>query len=209
MKKNYFIILCLFLTHQSFAQGTIDVTTFEKQISAKANTLCKYIVAVGTSIGQPGSVGNAEKDIIIKNRVPTLFWNYKEDPRYMKTTNGAHGDVIRKRPMYIYFSNLKTQSENKLNTKTIYELRYVGIINDNKSKGLTFERTLADGCKLYSTIIRIRQRYHQINLSSLGIEGKSIEKIEDDIKDYKVYIVIKPNGKAGVFLGDVSRAKRV
>ena len=209
MKKKFFIILCLFLTHQSFAQGTIDVTRFENEIKAQANTLCKYIVAVGTSIGQPGSVGNAEKDIIIKNRVPTLFWNYKEDPRYMKTTSGADGTVIRKRPMYIYFSNLKTQSENKLNAQTIYELRYDGIINDNKSKGLTFERTLADGCKLYSTIIRIRQRYHQINLSSLGIEGKSIEKIEDDIKDYKVYIVIKPNGKAGVFLGDVYRAKRV
>ena len=209
MKKNYFIILCMFIAHQSFAQGTIDVTAFEKQISAKAKTLCKYIVAVGTTTGQPGSVGHAEKEIIIKNKVPVLFWNYKEDPRYMKTTSGANGTVIRKRPMYIYFSNLKTQSENKLNTKTIYELRYEGIINDNKSTGLTFERTLSDGCKLYSTIIRIRQRYHQINLSSLGIEGKSIEKIEDDIKDYKVYIIIKPNGKAGVFLGDVKRAKRI
>lgn len=199
----------MFLANQSFAQGTINVAGFEKEITAKANTLCKYIVAVGTSVGQPGSVGNAEKDVIINNRVPTLFWNYKEDPRYMKTTAGADGAIIRKRPMYIYFSNLKTQSENKLNTKTIYELRYEGIINDNKSKGLSFERTLSDGCKLYSTIIRIRQRYHQINLSSLGVEGKSIEKIEDDIKDYKVYIVVKPNGKAGVFLGDVSRAKRI
>ena len=74
MKKKCFIIFCLFLTHQSFAQGTIDVARFEKEITAKANTLCKYIVAVGTSIGQPGSVGNSEKDIIIKNKVPTLFW---------------------------------------------------------------------------------------------------------------------------------------
>lgn len=209
MKKLFFVTFCLFLVNQTFAQGSIDVTAFEKEIKAKANTLCKYIVAVGTSTGQPGSVGASEKDLIIKNKVPTLFWNYKEDPRYMKTTSGANGTIIRKRPMYIYFSNLKTQSENKLNTKTIYELRYDGIINDNKTKGLTFERTLSDGCKLYSTTIRIRQRYHQINLSAYGIEGRSIEKIEDDIKDYKVYIVIKPNGKAGVFLGDVYRAKRV
>ena len=209
MNRFNFIISFLFLTIQTFAQGTIDITRFENEIKAKANTLCKYIVAVGTSTGQSGGKSDAEKDIIIKNKVPTLFWNYKEDPRYMKTTSGADGTVIRKRPMYIYFSNLKTQSENRLNTKTIYELRYDGIINDNKSKGLTFERTLADGCKLYSTIIRIRQRYHQINLSAYGIEGRSIEKIEDDIKDYKVYIVIKPNGKAGVFLGDVYRAKRI
>ena len=34
-------------------------------------------------------------------------------------------------------------------------------------------------------------------------------RAEEDIKDYKIYIVVKPNGKAGVFLGDVYRAKRV
>ena len=101
------------------------------------------------------------------------------------------------------------QSENRLNTKTIYELRYEGIVHKNKSDNLTFERTLSDGCKLYSTIIRIRQRYHEINFSAKGVEGMSVEKTEEDIKDYKIYIVVKPNGKAGVFLGDVYRAKRV
>ena len=111
--------------------------------------------------------------------------------------------------MYIYFPNLKMQSENKLNTKTIYELRYEGVIQSDKSDGLTFERTLSDGCKLYSTIIRIKQKYHEINFSAKGVEGMSVEKTEEDFKDYKVYIVIKPNGKAEVFLGDVYRAKRV
>lgn len=209
MKKSIISITLCCMLLPTFAQGTIDVDKFKREIDTKANTLCRYIVAVGTSVGQPGSVHNAEKDLIIKNKVPSLFWNYREDPRYMKTTNGANGAVIRKRPMYIYFPNLKMQSENRLNTKTIYELRYEGIVHKNKSDNLTFERTLSDGCKLYSTIIRIRQRYHEINFSAKGVEGMSVEKTEEDIKDYKIYIVVKPNGKAGVFLGDVYRAKRV
>lgn len=205
MKRLCLITFCLFIALQTFAQVSIDVTAFETAIKAKANTLCEYIVAVGTSTGQSGSVSDIKKNNIIRNDVPRLFYNYED--RYMKTT-GSYGKVYSKK-MSIYFNNLKAQSRGDLNKKIIYELSYDGIITQNTSNGLKYEGIDSHGCKIYSTTIRIKQRYYQINLSAYGIEGKSIEKIEDDIKDYKVYIVIKPDGKAGVFLGDVYRAKRV
>lgn len=208
MKKFISLFVIVFTCLHIHAQ-VLDINLYKNQIDAKAKTLCKYIEKVGTSSSLPGGVSSQDKDYIIQNKVPQLFWNYRIDPRYMKTTNGVNGSVVRKRPMNIYFSNLKRQSESSLTKKVMYDLRYEGIVNDSKTKGLSYEKTLSDGSKLYYAVIRIKQTYHQVTLSGKDIKCTSIEKTEADVKEYKVYVIVKPNNKVGIFLGDVCRAYRV
>lgn len=190
--------------------NSTNIIAIIKQVNIRAKTFCDYVVAVGTSIGQPGSVSNAQKNDIIRNRVPGLFWDYYEAPRIMKTTNGPHGQVVKTRKMSDYFVSLKAQSKGSLTNARVYELRFVGFVGDKdpRTKGFHFERNLSDGCQLWSATIRIKQTYRIINPSAPTIEGKVVEKEDIDFKDYKVYAIVKPNGKVGVFLGDVTRAQR-
>lgn len=214
MKKVVILItLSVLGVYISFAQSinnaNIDAIKIKKQVEVKAKTFCKYVVAVGTTVGQAGAVADDAKTDIIRNRVPGLFWDYYEAPRYMLTTNGPHGEIIRKRKMSDYFVSLKAQSRGSINSARKYELRFVGFANKNKKEGLEgfhFERYLSDGCELWSTTVIIKQFYHKINFASPTADGRAVEQVETTIKDYKVYVIIKPNGKAGVYLGDVERA---
>lgn len=193
----------------SFAQSinNINIEAIEKQIESKAMTFCKYVVAVGTTAGQVGAVSDEAKTDIIKNRVPGLFWDYEEAPRYMLTTNGPYGKTIRKRKMSDYFKNLRAQSRSGLNSARKYELRYEGIIVNNKNSfKFKLEKTLSDGSELWSTIIRIAQIYTRIDFNSPNPDNRVVIWHEINKKDFRVYVIIKPNGKAGVYLGDVKRA---
>lgn len=186
---------------------TANMQNVNAQVRAKAQTLCQYIVNVGTTAGQPGSVSDSEKDNIVRNRVPGLFWEYNEAPRKMITTY-ANGQRTKTHKMSDYFTALKTQSKTGINRARTYELRYVGIVGNGETKDFTYVGVTADGCKLYKNIIRICQTYHIINLGATSREGQITEKTEVDYKDIEVQLVVKPNGKAGVYLGDVTRAYR-
>lgn len=209
MKKVVIIItLSVLGVCISFAQSinNANIDAIKKQVENKAKTFCKYVVAVGTTAGQAGAVADDTKTDIIRNRVPGLFWDFYEAPRYMLTTNGPHGEIIRKRKMSDYFISLKAQSRGAINSARKYELRYVGIVGNGNTDGFKRERILSDGCELWSTMVRIKQLYHKINFRSPNADYRAVEQVETTVKDYIVYVIIKPNGKAGVYLGDVKRA---
>lgn len=205
-------MLCFANVVQAQGINEANVNSIIRQVNNRAKTFCEYVVAVGTTQGQPGYVSDRQKDDIIRNRVPGMFWDYYEAPRMMKTTNGPYGNVIKTRKMSDYFISLKSQSRGSITQARVYELRFMGFVSKNKTdndiKGWHFERHLSDGCELWSATIRIKQIYRVINPSAVSMEGKIVEKSEIDLKDYKVYAIIKPNGKVGVFLGDVTRAQR-
>jgi len=206
MKKFVSVIFLLLSVNVSFAQTLNDtnIKAINKQVEAKAKTFCKYVVSVGTSPGQKGAVADDVKLDIIRNQVPGLFYEYSEAPRMM-ITSYANGNKTRKRKMSDYFSNLRKQSNSGLNTARRYELRYVGISSNGDIGGFRYDRTTSDGCKLYVATIVIRQLYHKIDLNSPNVDGRAVETLEDESKVYEVYALVKPNGKAGVFLGDVKR----
>lgn len=205
--KNFAFIFFFFLSINSSDAQTLNdanIDAIKKQVEAKAKTFCKYVVAVGTSPGQKGAVSEEVKNDIVRNQVPGLFYEYYEAPRVM-ITSYANGSKTRKRKMSDYFSNLKRQSNTGINSARRYELRYVGISSNGDLGGFRYSRTTSDGCKLYVATIIIRQLYHKIDLNSPNADDRAVEKIEDESKVYEVYALVKPNGKAGVFLGDVKR----
>lgn len=206
MKKTFFLFSFLVISFiMSYAQSSENINAIKRQIENKAKVFCNYVVAVGTTAGQSGAVSMAVKNDIINNHVPGLFWDYYEAPRYMLTTNGPNGKVIKRRKMSAYFTSLKFQSRENLNYARKYELRYEGFVNGATS-GFKYVRTLSDGCELWSTTIRIKQLYHMINFNSPTTDGRAIDRVETTVKDFEVYVVKKPNGKVGVFLGNVKRA---
>ncbi len=198
-------LLAINFVYAQSLDGT-NMDAVEKAVARLAKTFCGYVVAVGTTPGQTGAVSNDRKNEIIRNSVPGLFWDYYEAPRYMITTNGPHGEIKKKRKMSDYFSNLKAQSRSGFNSARKYELRYVGIVGNGNTGRFKLERVLSDGCELWSTTIRIKQLYHKINFNSPTADGRAVEYVETTVKDYTVYLIKKPNGKTGVYLGDVKRA---
>ncbi len=200
-----FYLFAINLIYAQSLDGT-DMDAVEKAVARLAKTFCNYVVAVGTTPGQAGAVSNERKNEIIRNSVPGLFWDYYEAPRYMLTTNGPHGEIIKRKKMSNYFNNLKYQSQGGLNFARKYELRYSGIVGNGNSSQFKFEKVLSDGCELWSNTIRIKQRYYKIHFNSPTVDGRILEQIEETVKDYIVYIIKKPNGKTGVYLGDVKRA---
>ena len=210
MKKLLTIIasylFAINVVHAQSLDGT-NMNAVEKAVARLAKTFCGYVVAVGTTPGQAGAVSDDRKKEIMKKSVPGLFWDYYEAPRYMITTNGPHGEIKKKKKMYDYFSNLEYQSRKRLNFARRYELRYVGIIGNGKTeKGWKLKEVLSDGCELWSTTIRIKQTYYIIDLNSSSVDGRVENKTETTVKDYIVYLLKKPNGKTGVYLGDVNQA---
>jgi len=171
----------------------------EKETKRLGDQLCDYIIKVGTTRGQRGAVSDREKNDIIYNRVPGLFYNY--DERKMLTTY-ARGTRTRSQSMSSYFRNLKGQSLGGLNTARSYELHCSGFVVNKGLKGYRFVKNLPDGCELYEATIRITQYYHVIRQTNEGW----VKETEKTIKDITTYAIKKPNGRTGVFLGDVTRA---
>ena len=208
--KKFVILLAISIwgvcTSSAQSINATNINAIKKQVENKAKTFCNYVVAVGTTAGQTGAVTDEAKTDIIRNRVPGLFWDYYEAPRYMLTTNGPNGKIIRKRKMSDYFVSLKSQSRGTINSARRYELRYVGIVGNGSTEGFKRERILSDGCELWSATVRIKQLYHKIDFHSPTADGRAVEQVEGTFKDYTVYVIVKPNGKAGVYLGDVKRA---
>lgn len=207
--KRYLASICLLAisfnaTNAQSLEGT-NMDAIEKAVACLAKTFCGYVVAVGTTPGQVGAVSDDRKVEIIRDCVPSLFWDYYEAPRYMITTNGHHGEKQNKRKMSDYFLLLKAQSKNGLNSARRFELRFDGIVVNGDTSHFQFERVLSDGCELWSTTIRIKQAYYIIDLNSSSADGRVEEKIEKTVKECTVYLINKPNGKTGVYLGDVKR----
>ena len=207
MKKLlYFIAFMLVVTAINAQELKInDIHAINSALAAQSRLFCKYVVAVGSSSGQKGAANDVQKNDIIRNRVPRLFWNYNE--RYMLTTNGKNGSVIKKRSMSQYFNNLKAQSKCGPATSRSYELRFIGVIPQagGKNPDLYVMGTTCDGCIVYGGKVLIDQIYYVINWTQEG----AIVKEEHDMKELEVNVLAKPNGKFQVLLGDVKKANRI
>ena len=189
---------------QDISNCSLDA--INSQVAAKARLFCKYVVAVGSSAGQEGDAGEAQKGDIIRNRVPRLFWDYPK--RVMVTTNGRNGKIIKRRSMSGYFASLRAQARGGSFTSRSYELHYVGIKPQAGGKGsgaFRLKETTGDGCKVYVSTIVVEQIYHYITWRP---EGTSVLE-EKDVKELEVSVLAKPNGKAEIYLGDVTRAYRI
>lgn len=209
IRRDLASIFLLVMSLSATNAQSLDTTKIDaigKAVSRLAKTFCSYVVAVGTTPGQVGAVSDDQKDEIIRNRIPGLFWDYYEAPRYMITTSGPHGERKNKRRMADYFLNLKAQSRNGLNSARKYELRFDGIVVNGDTSHFQFLRALSDGTELWSATIRIKQTYYLIDLNSSTADGRVEERTETTVKEHIVYLVKKPNGKTGVYLGDVKRA---
>ncbi len=181
------------------------------QIDVMAESLCSYIMAVGSS---RSSVSDETKDDIINNKVPKLFWNYWEDPRMMKTTGGLDGSIVYSKPMYNYFRNLKRQARQGINREVRYELTYDRVYADENLSDLSrWEKMpdLPDGCHMWRNSIRIDQKYfvidYALNHSEKPYSGK-VSKAESDSKYFYVYFITKPKGEGFIKIGDVYMAVR-
>ena len=208
MKKILSIIIIMSISSYIQAQdiNSYHLEAINSQVAAKARLFCKYVVAVGSSAGQKGAVPEAQKLDITRNRVPRLFYNYES--RYMQTTNGRNGKIVKRQPMSQYFTKLRKQAANGTSTTRKYELRYVGIKPQTAGKDKSvfkIKETTSDGCTLYVSTIVIDQIYHVVTWG--GKEGPTIIE-EHDQKEMEVNILAQPNGKANVYLGDVTRVYR-
>jgi len=200
------LLVISFSTANAQSLDGANMDTIGKAVARLAKTFCSYVVAVGTSPGQVGAVSDDQKNEIIRNRIPGLFWDYYEAPRYMITTSGPHGEKTNKRRMSDYFLNLLAQSRKGLNSARKYELRFDGIVVNGDTSHFQFQQVLSEGSELWSATIRIKQRYYLIDLNSSTADGRVEERTDTTVKYLIVYLIKKPNGKSGVYLGDVKRA---
>lgn len=201
------IMLLMMISGVAHAQDiNNDIQAINAQVQALARLFCKYVVAVGSTPGQPGAVSDAQKAAIINDKVPRLFYQY--DQRYMVTTNGRNGKVVKRRQMRQYFNSLRAQSASRLNTARSYELSFVGFLPTTGGKKTVWrlKEVAADGSSIYYSTIMIDQIYHRIRWNSEG--GITVTE-EHDYKELEVNVLTKPSGRYQVFLGDVKRAYRV
>ena len=192
-------VLCICMSNAQTLNST-NINAYKVQVENKVKTFCKYVAQVGTSAGQAGAVTDDTKTDIIRNRVPGLFLDYYEAPRKMITTYGPNGRNKRERKMSDYFDNLKDQSRRTNRTARKYELRFVDL-----EGGFTYDGVWSDGGKVWSTKAKIRQKYHKYDLGTTA-DGRIVDQIETTVKVQKVYLFVKPNGKAVVKLGDIIEA---
>lgn len=188
-----------------------DIVDVVVQIDGMAESLCEYIMIVGSS---RSSVSDETKDDIIYNKVPTLFWNYWDDPRMMRTTGGTDGSIVYEKPMYDYFRNLKRQARQSVNHEIKYELTYDRLYaSANLYDMRKWERmpNLHDDCEIWRNSIKIKQSYfiidYAFNDSEKPYAGR-ITKAEKDEKYLYVYFIRDPKGKARARIGDVYMAIR-
>lgn len=215
MKKLHFILVLLFCAiinasaQKSPTFTRSELTALADEISVKAEQLCKYIVAVGST---DSGVSDAEKDEIIKYGLNPLFWNYSD--RVMKTTGGLYGTTVRTKLMSQYFINLKAQARYNPSRQVKYELAYDEVYSASTIYNLDSWEKMEyspDGCQVWRNSIRVRQKYYIIDYTLSNREypgGCRISYSEGDDKYLYVYIIQTPPGENLAKLGDVYMAIR-
>lgn len=208
----YVLIFCSItnISAQNYPTFTkSQLATLADDISSKAKLLCDYIVMVGST---DSGVSDAEKDVIIRDYIRPLFWNYTD--RVMKTTGGAYGTTVRSKPMSQYFINLKAQARPNLNRQIKYEIAYDEVYSTNTMYDVdSWEKmeNLSDGCQVWRNSIRIKQKYYVIDYTLNNMEHPNkgqITHFEGDDKYLYVYIIKDPKGGNVGRLGDVYMAIR-
>ena len=187
----------------------VDWTAFKnypglgKLLKSQMDLFCKYVSEVGST-----NLPDNYKDRIIDQGVPGLFFNYKVDPRMMITSVGYQGSDLVRKPIYAYFENLKIQARKGAFVKRVYELSSCfSSGNVSELPELQFVRKLSDGSLLYRTSAVYDQVMYDVD-TSRRVERRVIRK-ERDRKRMELLIVIKPNHRIGVYLGDIVEVKRI
>lgn len=208
MKKFILLSMMALICHSMAFAQTLSNDVDIKKLNAQANTLakkfCDCIVTVGTSSSYNGASESEKEELI--NEINSIFYNYREDPRFMITTN-SKGKPYRK-PIYTYFHNLLEQSKVKNHKYRKYEIRYDPFYLSASIKDWKYEKTLSDGCELYYREFTFAQTYRVIDILNKNPELRNTEHVEVDEKTMKIYAIKKPGTKGIVVrLGDVFRSE--
>lgn len=208
MKKFILLSMMALICHSmAFAQtlsNDVDIKKLNAQANTLAKTFCDCIVTVGTSSNYNGVNESDKKQLI--NEIEKDFYNYREDPRIMITTN-SKGKTNRK-PIYTYLNNLLAQSNTKNLRYRKYEIRCNYFYLNGSIKDWIFVKTLSDGCELYCKEITFVQTYRVIDILNKNPELRNTEHVEVDEKTMQVFAIKRPGTKGIVVrLGDVFRSE--
>lgn len=174
-----------------------------KLLKSRMDLFCQYVAQVGTT-----SLSEEQKDLIIGQGVPGLFFRFREDPRMMITSVGDRGAKRVRKPIEAYFENLKLQARKGIFVKRVYKLNNCfssGKLSDLPA--LEFLKRYSDGSLLYRTYSEYEQVMYDVNVYQ-GVESQVIRH-ERDRKRMEMYILVKTNKSIGVYLGDVVEVKRI
>ena len=180
-----------------------NYTGLGKLLKSQMDLFCKYVSEVGST-----NLPDEYKERIVEQAVPGLFYNYEVDPRMMITSVAYQGSGRVRKPIYAYFENLKIQARKGAFVKRVYELSSCfSSGNVNELPELQFVRKLSDGSLLYRTSAVYDQVMYDVD-TSRRVEGRVIRR-ERDRKRMELLLVIKPNRRIGVYLGDIVEVKRI
>ena len=201
MKKWVLYILMIVCATGVYAQKTLNSKDkASENIQKKMELFCEYVEKVGTT----NAVSMDEKDKICKEKVPALFVNYEN--RYMRTSSGVDGKIIRQKRMSSYFENLKRQSAS-INRQIEYKLEFDVFDDGNEGEILwEYRETDKNEVKEYWGYVKIKQLYVVRTIRN----GEVVYKYhEGDEKIMKVIKRVAPNGIIKVGLGDVTNTERI
>lgn len=210
MMRFFYLYLFLLICNINIGAQSLPKGIDESKINIEAKVLvkrfCNCIVDVGTS-GRLNGLSLSSKRKKIKN-IGQIFFNYREDPRMMKTSwsDGSQ----HKQPIYRYMNNLLTQADynNSLQMKK-YEITLDGYYAGTKAKQEKWKilKRNKDGSIIYFKVFRYHQIYRVVDIFNPNPElrNREGEVRGDDYKNIKVYAVFAPNGTClGVRLGDIN-----
>ena len=201
MKKWALYILMIVCATGVYAQKTLNTKNkASENIQKKMELFCEYVEKVGTT----NAVSMDEKDKICKEKVPALFVNYEN--RYMQTSSGVDGKIIRQKRMSSYFENLKRQSAS-INRQIEYKLEFEVFDDENDGEILwEYRETDKNLVEEFWGYVKIKQLYVVRTIRN----GEVVYKYhEGDEKIMKVIKRVAPNGIIKVGLGDVTNTERI
>ncbi|MBR2628589.1 MAG: hypothetical protein IKD24_02775 [Alistipes sp.] len=217
MKLRFILVLFLLsylncgYSQENIVINDLGLQAIMDQVDRKANKLCEYIMNIGSS---RSLLSLQEKDIIIRNEVPRLFWEYKQ--RKMTTSSGANGTIIKTKSMENYFINLLRQSNQPTNREVRYELFYDKVFADENIRNLDSWERLPDrdNCRVWRQTIRFTQAYYIINCDLNRnydfVVGNRVVKEEVDRKYMYIYLIERKDDlKKLALIGDVYMVERV
>ena len=180
-----------------------------EQVTEKFKELSEIFCTYIERIGSTGSLTEKEKDRMRREEVPKLFFRYGE--RYMKTTQGVGGVVIRKPKMKDYFYNLQKQARRgqaTIGNIVAYDMSFILSSKEDGTGNLKWKhhKTYDDGTKEYHSEITFYQTYVKMSMRNNEVYS---QVIHDDEKTMVVFKMVYPNGDEEYKLGDITGAKRL
>lgn len=217
MKRTRMIVAALMLVvstaapAQKYYDHEVSAETVAWDLRDMMERFTRYIEMVGTTqiLSNGVYTPNRKVNAIIKDSVPSLFYDYKNVK--MITTQGVGGKVMKQQPMNDYFRRLEIQSRSEF-YKVEYSLEFDLLASGTELKWKEEKdpakiNRYGNGAKLSYAEVTIYQEYRRYKrIRGRGNETE-LDKVEEDRKTMKVY-KIEIYNQTIISLGDVTKAER-